>query len=591
MRTLWRDEDGAWRTTLRGRQVLADPRINKGTAFSDSERRDLGLAGLIPAAHFTLDDQVARVYTQYRRQPDDLARNVTLNALQDRNEVLFYRLLAGHLSEMLPIVYTPTVGQAIEHYSHEYRRPRGIYLSVDHPELIEASLLASDLGPDDVDLIVATDAGAILGIGDWGVGGIHIAVGKLAVYTAAGGIDPARTIPVMLDVGTDRQSLLADPLYIGNRHPRVPAAEYDAFLDEFVRAVGKLFPLALLHWEDLGVANARRLLERYRDERLTFNDDIQGRGAVNLAAVLAATRATGVPLTGHRIVIFGMGTAGAGIAGQLTAAMVAEGLPEAEARRRLWAVDRQGLLTRDMTALSDLQRRYARDPAEVAYWRRDGRLGKHAVPGERAVPGGHMGPGSPGVADGLGLAEVVVRVHPTVLIGTSTRAGAFTEAVVRDMAAHADRPVILPMSNPTALSEAAPADLIRWTGGRALVAAGSPFGAVDHGGIRYEIGQANNALIFPGLGLGVIAARARRVTDGMLLAAARAVADLVDISTPGASLLPRVADLRETSVAVAAAVARAAEADGVASATLDADLAGQVRALMWEPRYRPVRPA
>ncbi len=569
MRALWRDQDGGWRTTLRGRQVLADPRINKGTAFRDSERHDLGLTGLIPAAHFTLDDQVARVYAQYQHQPDNLARNVTLNALHDRNEVLFYRLLTDHLSEMLPIVYTPTVGQAIQDYSHEYRRPRGIYLSVDHPELIEASLLASDLGPGDVDLIVATDAGAILGIGDWGVGGINIAVGKLAVYTAAGGIDPARTIPVMLDVGTDRQSLLEDPLYIGNRHPRVPAAEYDAFLDEFVRAVGKLFPPTLLHWEDLGVANARRLLERYRDKRLTFNDDIQGTGAVNLAAVLAATRASGVPLAGHRIVIFGMGTAGAGIADQLTAAMVADGVPEAEARRRFWAVDRQGLLTRDVAALSDMQRRYARDPAEVAGWRRDD---------------------GPGVADGIGLAEVVARVHPTVLIGTSTRAGAFTEAVVRDMATHTGQPVILPMSNPTALSEAAPADLISWTGGRALVATGSPFAAVDHGGIRYEIGQANNALIFPGLGLGVIAARAQRVTDGMLLAAARAVADLVDISTPGAPLLPQVADLRETSVAVAAAVARAAQAEGVASATLDADLTGQVRALMWEPRYRPVRP-
>jgi malate dehydrogenase (oxaloacetate-decarboxylating) len=499
--------------------------------------------------------------------------------------VLFYRLMLDHIEEFAPIVYTPTVGQAIAHYSHEYRRPRGIYLSVDRPELMEASLLASDLGPDDVDLIVATDAGAILGIGDWGVGGIDIAVGKLAVYTAAGGIDPARTIPVMLDVGTDRQSLLDDPLYIGNRHPRVPAAEYDAFLDEFVRAVGKLFPLALLHWEDLGVANARRLLQRYRDERLTFNDDIQGTGAVNLAAVLAATRATGVPLAGHRIVIFGMGTAGAGIADQLTAAMVAGGVPEAEARQRFWAVDRQGLVTRDMTALSDPHRRYARDPAEVADWRRDGHLGEHAV------PGGHNRPGGPGAADGIGLAEVVARVHPTVLIGTSTRAGAFTEAIVRDMAAHAERPVILAMSNPTALSEAAPADLIRWTGGRALVATGSPFGAVDHGGIRYEIGQANNALIFPGLGLGVIAARARRVTDAMLLAAARAVADLVDISAQGAPLLPRVADLRETSVAVAVAVARTAEAEGVASATLDADLAGQVRALIWEPRYLPVRPA
>ena len=563
MRTSWPDEDGAWRTTLRGRQVLADPRINKGTAFSDTERSDLRLTGLIPAAHFTLDDQVARVYSQYLRQPDDLARNVTLNALHDRNEVLFYRLLTEHLSEMLPIVYTPTVGQAIQKYSHEYRRPRGIYLSVDHPELIEASLLASDLGPGDVDLIVATDAGAILGIGDWGVGGIDIAVGKLAVYTAAGGIDPARTIPVMLDVGTDRQSLLDDPLYIGNRHPRVPAAEYDAFLDEFVRAAGKLFPLAMLHWEDLGIANARRLLQRYRDERLTFNDDIQGTGAVNLACVLAAARASGVPLADHRIVIFGMGTAGTGIADQLTAAMMADGVPEAEAVRRLWAVDRQGLLMRDTTGITDSQRRYARDPAETA---------------------------GLGTAGGIGLAEVVALVHPTVLIGTSARAGAFSEAIVRDMAAHVKRPMILPMSNPTALSEATPADLIGWTDGRALVATGSPFGAVDRGGIRYEIGQANNALLFPGLGLGVIAARARRVTDGMLLAAARTVADLVHISAPGAALLPQVADLRETSVAVAAAVARAAEAEGVASAPLDADLTGQVRALMWEPRYRPVRP-
>jgi malate dehydrogenase (oxaloacetate-decarboxylating) len=558
MGTLWLDEDGAWRTTLRGRQVLADPRINKGTAFSDSERADLGLIGLIPAALFTLDDQVARVYAQYLAQPDDLARNVTLTALHDRNEVLFYRLLTDHLSEMLPIVYTPTVGRAIQQYSQEYRRPRGIYLSVDHPELIEASLLASDLGPDDVDLIVATDAGAILGIGDWGVGGINIAVGKLAVYTAAGGIDPVRTIPVMLDVGTDRQSLLDDPLYIGNRHPRVPAAEYDAFLDAFTRAVGKLFPQALLHWEDLGVANARRLLERYRNERLTFNDDIQGTGAVNLAAVLAATRATGRPLISQRIVIFGMGTAGAGIADQLTAAMVIDGVPAAEATERFWAVDRQGLLTRDMAGLSDQQRRYARDPAEGA---------------------------------GAGLADVVAQVHPTVLIGTSGRTGAFTEAIVRDMAARTDRPVILPMSNPTELSEAVPADLIAWTNGRGLVATGSPYPAVEHNGASYEIAQANNALVFPGLGLGVIAARARRVTDGMLLAAARAVADLVDISSPGAPLLPPVSRLRETSVAVAVAVIRAARAEGVAEDGPDTGLADRVRATMWEPRYRPVRSA
>jgi malate dehydrogenase (oxaloacetate-decarboxylating) len=567
MKTLWLDEDGAWRTTLRGRQVLSDPRINKGTAFSDAERSGLGIIGLIPAGHVTLDEQVARVYAQYLRQSSDLARNVLLTEVHDRNEVLFYRLMISHLSEMLPIVYTPTVGQAIENYSHEYRRPRGVYLSVDHPELIETSLRAAGLGPDEVDLIVATDAGAILGIGDWGVGGIHIAVGKLAVYTAAGGIDPNRTLPVMLDVGTDRQSLLDDPLYIGNRHHRVAAKEYDSFLDAFVETVSKLFPRALLHWEDIGVSNARRLLERYRDRLLTFNDDIQGTGAVNLAAVLAAVRATGEALSGHRVVIFGAGTAGTGIADQLRAALLADGLTDEQARARFWAVDRAGLLTADSADLSESQRCYARDPAEVSLWPRDASLG------------------------GVGLAEVVRRVHPTILIGTSTRPGAFTEEIIREMAAHTARPVVLPMSNPTDLSEAAPGDVISWTRGRALVATGSPFGPVNFDGTRYVIGQANNALVFPGLGLGVIACRASRVTDGMLAAAAHAVADLVDSSAPGTALLPPVESLRETSVVVAAAVVQAAQADGVAGTRLEGDVREHVRALLWQPAYRPVRPA
>ncbi len=567
MSTVWADRDGTWRTTLRRRQVLADPRINKGTAFSDSERAALGLIGLIPPGHMTLAEQVSRVYAQYRRQTTDLARNVLLTEVHDRNEVLFYRLLASHLSEMLPIIYTPTVGQAIENYSHEYRRPRGIYLSVDRPELIETSLRAAGLGADEVDLIVATDAGAILGIGDWGVGGIHIAVGKLAVYTAAGGIDPNRALPVMLDVGTDRQSLLEDPLYIGNRHPRVPVAEYDAFLDAFVTAVRRLFPRALLHWEDIGVSNARRVLERYRTTMLTFNDDIQGTGAVNLAAVLAAVRATGVKLADHRVVIFGAGTAGVGIADQLTAALIAGGLSPELAAARIWAIDRTGLLTTADSGLSEQQRRYARDPAAVAGWEQDPDLG------------------------GIPLAEVVRRVRPTILIGTSGRGGTFSEAIVTEMAAHASRPVIMPMSNPTSLAEARPADLIRWTGGRALVAAGSPFGPVDYEGTRYVIGQANNALVFPGLGLGVIAARAARVTEGMLSAAAHAVASLVDTVTPGAPLLPQVEALRDTSLAVATAVAQAAAADGVAGRRLSGDIAAQVSALMWQPAYRPVRPA
>lgn len=564
MRTLWLDDDGRWHTKLRGRQVLSDPRLNRGTAFSYAERHELGVTGLVPPAHVTLDQQVARVYAQYQRQPDDLAKNVLLTEIHDRNEVLFYRLLISHLPEMLPIVYTPTISQAIKSYSHEYRRPRGVYLSVDHPDLIEESLRATGLESHELDLIVATDAGAILGIGDWGVGGMRIAVGKLAVYTAAGGIDPDRSVAVMLDVGTDRQSLLDDPLYIGNRHPRVSAEEYDRFLDAFVEVASRLFPHAMLHWEDIGVSNARRLLDRYRDKLLTFNDDIQGTGAVNLAAVLAAVRATGTDLRDHRVVIYGAGTAGMGIADQLRKQMLADGLTEAEARARFWALDRQGLVTSDMPGLSESQRRCARDPAEVAGWERDSGVG------------------------GIDLEEVVRRVHPTILIGTSTRSRAFTEKVVREMASHVQRPVILPMSNPTELAEADPADLIRWTDGRALVATGSPFGPVEHAGVRYVIGQANNALVFPGIGLGVITSRASRVTEGMLAAAAHAVAGRTDTSAPGAPLLPPIEELRDTSVAVAVSVAKAAWQDGVARTFLEGDLAQHVRRLMWQPTYRPI---
>jgi len=569
MRALWLDDEGRWHTTLRGRQILSDPRLNRGTAFSYAQRHALGITGLIPPAHVTLKAQVARVYAQYQRQPTDLAKNVLLTEVHARNEVLFYRLLITHVREMLPIIYTPTIGQAIKSYSHEYRRPRGVYLSVEHPDLIEESLRNIDVDGSEIDLIVATDAGAILGIGDWGVGGIHIAAGKVAVYTAAGAIDPNRALPVVLDVGTDRQSLLDDPLYIGNRRPRVPAQEYDKFLEAFVGAVGKLFPRALLHWEDIGVDNARRLLDRYRHKLLTFNDDIQGTGAVNLAAVLAAVRVTGSDLTEHRIVIFGAGTAGTGIADQLRAQLLTDGLSPQEAGDRFWALDRPGLLTADLTGLSQAQRDLARDPAEVADWQRNSESG------------------------GIGLAEVVARVHPTILVGTSTRAGAFTEQIVKEMASHVERPVILPMSNPTELAEATARDLIEWTDGRALVATGSPFEPVQFNGTTYVIGQANNALVFPGIGLGVIAAQASRVTDGMLAAAAHAVAELTDTSALGAPLLPPVEQLRSTSVAVAVAVAQAAERDGVARTTPQnppPDLTDHVNALMWEPDYRPIVP-
>jgi malate dehydrogenase (oxaloacetate-decarboxylating) len=507
----------------------------------------------------TLDQQAKRAYAQYLEQPDDLAKNINLTNLHDRNEVLFYRLVADHLAEMLPIVYTPTVGAAIARYSHEYRRPRGVYLSVDAPEDIERSLRASRLGPEDLDLIVATDGEAILGIGDWGVGGINIAVGKLAVYTAAGGIDPGRTLPVMLDVGTNRQELLDDPMYLGNRHPRVDTGTYDAFIDTYVSVATRLFPRALLHWEDFGPANARRVLGRYRDQVLTFNDDMQGTGAVNLAAVLSAARVSGVPLRDHRVVIFGAGTAGIGVADQVRDALAEAGLGVDQATGRIWCIDRYGLLTDDADGLRDFQVPYARPAKEVQGW------------------------------GGTGLAEVVREVRPTILIGTSGQGGAFTEPVVREMAAHTRRPVILPMSNPTNLAEAVPADLLAWTDGRALVATGSPFPPVTCGGVRFEIGQANNALIFPGLGLGAIVAQAARITDSMLSAAAHAVASRVPASTPGAPILPPMDQLRETSAAVAVAVAHAAQQDHVAGAAVDDDVEARVRAAMWQPVYLPIR--
>jgi malate dehydrogenase (oxaloacetate-decarboxylating) len=558
----WNPVERVWETSRRGYSVLSVPRLNKGTAFTDSERVALGLTGLLPSRVLTLDQQADRAYRQCSQQPSALDKNIYLTALHDRNEVLFYRVLTDHLSELLPIVYTPTIGEAIQRYSHQYRRPRGVYLSIDAPGEIETALRNSGLSADEVDLIVATDAQAILGIGDWGVGGIDIAVGKLAVYTAAAGIDPARTLPVVLDVGTDRAELLEDSLYLGVQHKRAAQEPYDAFIGAYVTAALKVFPGALLHWEDFGPGNARRILDRYRDHILTFNDDMQGTGAVNLAAVLAGARASRTPLTQHRIVIFGSGTAGIGIADQLYEAMTSQGLDAAVARRRFWCLDRQGLLTDDMTDLRDFQVPYARPATEVGDW------------------SGH------GTASGIGLAEVVGRVHPTILVGTSTVYGAFTEQIVREMAAHVDRPVILPMSNPTSLSEATPADLVGWTGGRALIATGSPFDPVTYQGVTYQIGQANNALIFPGLGLGALLSQARRITDQMITVAAQAVARLTDTTTPGAPLLPPIDDLRTTSAHVALAVAQAAADDGVAGrADITADA---VNAAMWQPRYAPV---
>jgi malate dehydrogenase (oxaloacetate-decarboxylating) len=556
--------DGSLETTLRGAAVLSDPVLSKGSAFPAEERHALGLTGLLPPAITTLDEQVGRVYARYHAQPDDLAKYAYLRALHDRNEVLFYAVLSQHLREMLPIVYTPTVGDAIAHFSHRFQRPRGVYLSIEQPSDIALAFQNFGAGPDDIDLIVATDAEAILGIGDWGVGGIDIAVGKLAVYTAAAGISPLRVVPVMLDVGTDRESLLSDPSYLGYRHARVRGDEYDAFIEEYVNVATRLFPHAILHWEDFGPSNARRILTKYRNRVCTFNDDIQGTGATALAAVLSAARDSGVPLRDQRIVIFGPGTAGVGIVDQLADAMVRDGLSRSEATRRFWCVGRHGLLVDTMApSLRDFQVPLARPAAEVARW-------------EGAQE-----------STGIPLLEVVRRVHPTVLIGTSAIPGAFTESVVREMASGVERPVIFPMSNPTDLSEAVPADLLEWTEGRALIAGGSPFAPVTYRGTTYVIAQANNALLFPGIVLGTLVSRARSISDGMFAAAAQAVAGMVDVGQPGGSLLPHVEDLRPLSATVAVAVAEAAAAEGLARTPLE-DVRRQVQDAMWQPVYRRV---
>ena len=560
-----RHEEGCRETKARGLAVLNSPLLNKGTAFTAEERTSLGLTGLLPPDISTLEIQVKRAYLQYEALPDALSKNVYLTALHDRNEVLFYRLLSEHLREMIPIVNDLTVGMAMEQYHHECRRPRGVYLSIDHAEAIEEAFASLSAGPGDIDLILATDAEQILGIGDWGVGGIEVSIGKLAIYTAAGGIDPTRVIPVMLDVGTNRESLLGDPTYVGNRHARVRGERYDAFIEAYVTVVTRLFPHALLQWEDFAPGNGRRILEKYRGTICTFNEDMQGTGAIALAAAISAVRVCGTPLRNHRVVIFGAGTAGIGVADQIRDAMVREGLSKEEAARRFWCVDRQGLLTTDIGGqLRDYQAAYARPAAESKGWKNDA------------------------TATGVGLAEVVRRVRPTMLIGASTAGGSFTEAIVREMAAHTERPIIFALSSPRARAEANPADLIAWTDGRALIATGSPFGPVTHKGVTYVVGQLNNAMLYPGLCLGAIVSRARTISEGMFAAAANAVSSLVTVRQPGASLLPHIDDLRSVSVTVAAAVAETAVAEGLARVKLD-DIVQEVQDAMWQPEYRRIK--
>ena len=563
--------------------VLDDPIRNRGVAFSAAEREALGLTGRLPSGVLTLEQQARRVYQQLQAQGNDLAKNVYLEQLHDRNEVLYYRVLADHLAELLPIVYDPTVGDAIEKYSHEYRRPRGVFLSIDRPDEIEKAFGTLGLEPGDVDLIVCTDAEEILGIGDWGVGGIQISVGKLAVYTAAAGIDPRRAIPVSLDVGTDNEALLNDPLYLGNRHARVRGAAYDAFIAKYLETASSLFPGALLHFEDFGAGNARRILTAYRDKYRIFNDDMQGTGAVVMAGLFNALKVTGTRWRDQRVVILGGGTAGIGIADQIRDQMARDGLQPDQATRQIWIVDLPGLLTEDMAdGLLDYQHPYARPAAEVTDWATTpAQVDPSAATRWPQMAALRQARATSGI---IALQAVVEQVKPTILIGASTAHEAFTRQVVEAMSAGTPRPVIFPISNPTSQIEAMPADIIAWSEGKALVATGLPIPPVDYQGVRYRIGQANNALLYPGLGLGTIVSGASKVTDGMLLAAAEAVAGQADVSAPGASLLPAVENLRASSATTAIATTQAAADDGVATRKPD-HLVQAVQDAMWQPAY------
>jgi malate dehydrogenase (oxaloacetate-decarboxylating) len=548
------------RIEARGQEVLNVPMLNRGTAFTWPERHALRLTGLLPPGVATIEAQVRRCYERYCSQSDNLAKYSYLSSLRDRNEVLFYRLLSEHIEEMMPVIYTPTIGEVIQRFSHGYNKLRAVFTSVDYPDQIEVAFENFGLGADDCDLVVVTDSEGILGIGDQGIGGVQIALGKLAVYTAAAGIDPRRVIPVVIDVGTDNMELLYDEFYLGARHSRIRGAAYDEFMDSFVETVTRLYPNALLHWEDFGADNAHRVLDKYRDRCCSFNDDIQGTAAVVMAAVLAGVKTIGHKLREQRVVIFGAGTAGIGIADLLRDRMMREGLPEAEASRNFWCLGSKGLIHTGLgDRMRDFQRPYARHAGELTSW---------------------------GVADlgNVDLLEVVRNVQPTILIGTSARSGAFSEEIVREMASHVDRPIILPLSNPTSLAEAVPADILEWTDGRALVATGSPFKPVEHRGTRYEIAQANNALVFPGLGLGVIVSKATRVSDRMIAAAAEAVADIQGVVPRGHSLLPSVDHLRMASGTVAVKVAQTAYEEGLSTVKL-ADPVQEVFEAMWQPTY------
>lgn len=541
-----------------GHTLLELPLLNKGSAFTLEERREFNLIGLLPQTVETIEKQAERAYHQYQQCQTDLDRHIMLRAVQDDNETLFFRLLEDHLEEMLPIIYTPTVGQACEEFSNIYRNHRGLFIS--YPDRDHLDDILRSATKDHVKVIVITDGERILGLGDQGIGGMSIPIGKLALYTACGGISPANTLPIMLDVGTNNEQLLADPRYMGWRHHRISGAEYNDFVEAVMQAIQRRWPNVVVQFEDFAQTNAMPLLERYRDQFCCFNDDIQGTASVCVATLMAACQAKDESMRDQRVVFMGAGSAGCGIAEQVIAAMLAEGLSEAQARAQIFMIDRPGLLTQELPDLYDFQQRLAQPAELVSGWPdRD-------------------------------LLTVVQQVKPTILIGVSGQTGLFTEAVITAMHAHCQRPVIMPLSNPTSRVEATPEQVLNWTQGQALVATGSPFAPVEINEHSYPIAQCNNAYIFPGIGLGVVAVGAHRVTDAMLMAASKALAaESPMLQTGQGALLPPLGDIQAVSRAIAFAVARQAQADGVALQSDEQTVWTAIEQLFWSPQYRHYR--
>ena len=537
-------------------EILNDPFINKGTAFTLEERKALNLVGLLPTAVQTLEEQTEQTYKEYQKKVSDLEKRIYLMTLFNTNRTLFYALMSQHVAEFMPIVYDPTVADAIREYDELFMKPQdAAFLSIHNPDDIEEAL-KNAAGDRDIRLIVVTDAEEILGIGDWGVGGVAISIGKLMVYTAAAGVNPEQVLPLVLDVGTNNQKLINDPLYLGNRHPRVRGKEYFYFVDKFVTTAEKLFPRLYLHWEDFGRSTAATILEKYQNRITTFNDDVQGTGIVALAGILGALEISKEKFTDQRVMIFGAGTAGVGIATQIFEEFKQQGLSEAEARSHIYLIDKQGLLFEDTEGLTDGQKRFVRQRDEFEN------------------------------ADSLkDLYNSVKTIHPSVLIGTSTTPGMFNEQVVKEMASAVKRPIIFPLSNPTELAEATAKDLIHWTDGQALIATGIPSEPVVYNGITYNIGQANNALMYPGLGLGIIASTVKLVNQTLLSAAAHALGGFVDASKPGAAVLPPVEKLTEFSEHIAIVVTENAMKQGITREKIE-DARKAVDAMKWYPKYK-----